>query len=156
MGLEHLDRLGQDPTVDGRHELVTLRGRHESIRADGLALVIDHPDQQFVMRPGALRAGEWQYELRVEPEAARVDGIAQLACDVDISEPPHQARIVGMVDLDAVAASIFSGLARRFGGRERMHELAGTRVQQCHANTDRDVEPRVAVHGAEHFDTLAQ
>ena len=118
MRFQHLDRLVEHPTIDGGHELVALRGRHETIRPDGVAVVVDHPDQQLVVRARALRAGERQDELRVEPEAARVDRFAQLARDVDIGEAAHEARIVRVINLDAVAATIFRGFAGGFRGRQ--------------------------------------
>ena len=56
----------------------------------------------------------------IEPETLRADRIAQTGDDVDVVEAAHDTGIVGLVDLDAVAAAILGGLAGSFRRSQRM------------------------------------
>src|SRR6185312_6897216 len=140
MRLQHLDRPVEYPAIDGRHELVALRGRHETLRAERMAVIVDHANQQLVMRSRAFRAGERQYELCVEAKAPGVYRVAQLSGNVDISKAPHETHVVGLVNFHAIAAAVLGGLARGLGCGEGMHELASSGIEQGDANTDGDVQ----------------
>ena len=68
--LERLDDVVDHPAIDHRHQLVAVRGRQEAVRADGLAVLVDHAQQQLEVRARALGGGERQDQLRVQVQAA--------------------------------------------------------------------------------------
>ncbi len=95
-------------------------------------------------------------ELGIQAQMPCVDRFAQLAGDVDIRKAPDQARVVALVDLDAVATAILGGFAGSFRGRKRVHQLAGTRIHRSQPDADGEVQPRLAVGGSQQLDALTQ
>src|SRR6185437_10788185 len=103
--------------------------------------------------------GERRDELRIQAQVARIDGLAQLAGDVDIGEAPHEAGVVALIDLDAVAPAILGRLARGLRGCKRVHELAAARIDGGYADADGDMHPSIGAGAGkrgELLDTFAQ
>src|SRR5579864_544767 len=108
------------------------------------------------MGSGALRTGEGQNQLRVQLQAARVDGGAELARNVDISETPHEAHVVALIGFDTVAAPILSRLAGGLSGSQRVHQLTRRGIEGRYADAHRNVHARLTVGSSQLLDALAQ
>jgi hypothetical protein len=51
------------PAVDLGHQLVAIRRGQEAVRANGVAVLVQHSQQQLEVRPRTVRAREWKNQL---------------------------------------------------------------------------------------------
>src|SRR5690349_12171124 len=101
-------------------------------------------------------AVERQDQLRIEAQALGGDGIPEPGSDVDVIETAHDAKIVRLIHLYPIAATILGGLTSGFGGGERMHQLPRFGVERRHADADGNVNARLTMHLAELLRAFAQ
>ncbi len=150
------NRVVDHPAVDDGHQLIAIGRGQQAIEGDSPPGLVEHAAQQLEVRLRTDRMRKGRNELRVQAQMSRIDGLAQLAGDVDIREPSYEARIIALIGLDPVAAPVLRGLAGGLGRGQRMHQLAVAGSKRRHTYTDRSMQARIAVHRAELFDALAQ
>ena len=113
-------RFANDPAVERRHQVVTLGGRYELVRADQFAVFVAHAQQQLVVA-ACLPVLDADTDDRLEEQFQSI--IFHRAADA--RHPLHffvtHRRVAVLVEVNLVATHVFRRVTGDVG---RTHQLA--------------------------------